>query len=128
MKADEASKQRSLDAARLASGVGAAVGQLGATAADIGRVYSTLTGQDLATKSAAGAQRQALEQTKLDAQRGTSLLPLQEVLAPLSIGQKFISGSPSAGSLDQFTRAVEPSPNPFLQGIGAAATLQGLYK
>ena len=128
MKADEASRQRALDAARLASGVGAAVGQLGATAADIGRVYSTLTGQDLATKSAAGAQRQALEQTKLDAQRGTSLLPLQEVLAPLSIGQKFISGSPSAGSLDQFTRAVEPSPNPFLQGIGAAATLQGLYK
>ena len=128
MKADEIAKNRALNAAKIAAGVGSAQGSLAGTEADIGRVYSTLRAQDLATKSAAGAQRQALEQTKLDAERGTALLPLQEVLAPLSIGQKFVSGSPSAGSLDQFTRAVEPSPNPFLQGIGAAATLQGLYK
>ena len=128
LKADELAKQRALNAARLASGVGAAVGQLGATAADIGRVYSTLTGQDLATKSAAGAQRQALDQTILDAQRASAALPLQEVLAPLGIGQKFLAGSPSAASVDQFKQSFEPSPNPFLSGIGAATALQGLYK
>jgi len=128
MKADEIAKNRALNAAKIAAGVGSAQGQLAGTEADIGRVYSTLTGQDLATKSAAGAQRQALNQTILDAQRASAALPLQEVLAPLGIGQKFLAGSPSAASVDQFKQSFEPSPNPFLSGIGAATALQGLYK
>jgi len=128
MKADEIAKNRVLNAAKIAAGVGSAQGQLAGTEADIGRVYSTLTGQDLATKSAAGAQRQALDQTILDAQRASKALPLQEVLAPLGIGQKFLAGSPSAASVDQFKQSFEPSPNPFLSGIGAATALQGLYK
>ena len=128
MKADEIAKNRALNAAKIAAGVGSAQGQLAGTEADIGRVYSTLTGQDLATKSAAGAQRQALDQTILDAQRASAALPLQEVLAPLGIGQKFLAGSPSAASVEQFKQSFEPSPNPFLSGIGAATALQGLYK
>ena len=127
MAADEASKGRALKGGQLAGGLGQQLGSLAGTSADIGRVYSGITGQDTAALSGAGAQKQAYEQTKLDAERANQLLPLKTKLAPLTIGQQFISGSPSAGALDQYTRSVEPSPNPFLQGVGAAASLQGLY-
>jgi hypothetical protein len=127
MAADEASKGRALKGGQLAGGLGQQLGSLAGTSADIGRVYSGITGQDTAALSGAGAQKQAYEQTKLDAERANALLPLKTKLAPLTIGQQFISGSPSAGALDQYTRTVEPSPNPFLQGVGAAASLQGLY-
>jgi hypothetical protein len=127
MASDEAAKGRALKGGQLAGGIGQQFGSLAGTSADIGRVYSGITGQDTAALAGAGAQKQAYEQTKLDAERANKLLPLKTKLAPLTIGQQFISGSPSAGALDQYTKTVEPSPNPFLQGVGAAASLQGLY-
>ena len=127
MTADEAARKRALSGSQIAGGIGQQFGSLAGTSADIGRVYSGLRGQDISALSGAGAQRQAYDQTKLDADRANALNPLKSALAPMTIGQQFISGSPSAGALAQYQTSIDPSPNPFLQGVGAAASLQGLY-
>ena len=127
MAADEASRKRALQGSQVAGGLGQQFGSLAGTSADIGRVYSGLRGQDISALSGAGAQKQAYDQTKLDADRANALNPLKSALAPMTIGQQFISGSPSAGALAQYQTSIDPSPNPFLQGVGAAASLQGLY-
>jgi len=127
MAADEANRKRALQGSQIAGGLGQQFGSLAGTSADIGRVYSGLTGQDVSALSGAGAQQQAYAQTQLDADRANALNPLKSALAPMTIGQQFISGSPSAGALAQYQTSVDPSPNPFLQGVGAAASLQGLY-
>ena len=128
MAAEESARDRALKSGQLTGGLGQQYGSLAGTSADIGRVYSGITGQDLAALAGAGAQKQAFEQTKEDAARASALLPLKQALAPLTIGQQFISGSPSAGTVSQYQQTFEPSPNPFLQGVGTAAALQGLYK
>jgi len=127
MSAFEANKGRNLKAGQLYGSVGQGLGQMGAGLADVGRVYGSMSGQDMSALSTAGNQQNAYDQTVLDADRANQLMPLKTALAPLTIGAQFISGSPSAGTADQYTQTVTPSPNPFLQGVGAAATMQGLY-
>ena len=51
--------------------------------------------------------------------------PLKSALMPLSIGQQFVKGTPSAGNVNQYVQGYQQSPNPFLQGVGTSLALGG---
>ena len=111
----------------VAGGIGQGLGQLGGMFGDLGRQYGTMTASDLNAMATGGMQRQRYNQSILDAYRGNQFLPLKSALMPLSIGQQFLTGSPTAGTTSSYQTSYQPSPNPFLQGVGAATAMQGYY-
>ena len=112
----------------IAGGLGQGFGQLGGIMGDVGKTYGALTANDLNAMATAGAQKQSYDQAVLDAYRANQFSPLKSALMPLSIGQQFLSGSPTAGTTSAYQTAYQPSPNPFLQGVGAATAFNSYYQ
>jgi len=132
-------KKRSLEAGRLTGGLGSAVGNLGSAEATIGRGYGALAGtsadigsgyagmapSDLNFMYGLGGKQREYDQQYNNYARQNQLNYTQEVLAPYSYSQNFLTGAPSASMYGQFTQKPSQSPNPFLQGVGMYATYQG---
>ena len=139
-RAAQDEKKRSLEAGRLTGGlgqtmaqmggaqadIGQAYGQLAGTSADIGRVYAGLQPSDLGFMYELGGKEREYEQQGLDFGRQNVLNQTQQTLAPYSYAQTFLTRSPSASMYGQFTQQPQAQVNPFLAGVGAYSSMQGL--
>ncbi len=131
---------RNLEAGRLMGGLGQSVGQLGSqfgslggqygtlagTTADIGRVYSALQPADLAFMTGVGENERAYRQQMIDTARQEYQRPTEQALLPFQFGYGALTGTPSAGIYSETQASYAPPANPFLSGIGAYTTLQGI--
>ncbi len=131
---------RELEAGRLMGGLGQSVGQLGTqfgslggqygslagTTADIGRVYSALQPADLAFMTGVGEAERAYRQQMIDTARQEYQRPTEQALLPYQFGYGALTGTPSAGIYSQTQASYAPPANPFLSGLGAYTTLQGI--
>ena len=146
MKAFEEGKRRNLEGGRLAgglgqglggiatgvgglggvaSGIGSNFGGLGGMMGGLGRGYGGMTAADMNAMYSAGTSRQGYNQAILDADRANQMNPLKSAIMPLSIGQQYVKGTPSAGNIQQYTQGYQQSHNPFLQGVGTSLALGG---
>jgi len=140
VRAAEDEKKRSLEAGRLMGGlgqtygqiggaqadIGQAYGQLAGTAADIGRVYAGMQPADMQFMYELGGKERQYDQQAEDFARQNVLSQTQQALAPYSYGQTFLTESPSASMYSQYTQAPQTQVDPFMQGVGTYATMQGL--
>ena len=131
---------RNLEAGRLMGGLGQSVGQLGSqfgslgsqygtlagTTADIGRVYSALQPADLAFMTGVGENERAYRQQMIDTARQEYQRPTEQALLPFQFGYGALTGTPSAGIYSETQASYAPPANPFLSGLGAYTTLQGI--
>ena len=131
---------RDLEAGRLLGGLGQSVGQLGTaygglgsqfgslagTTADIGRVYSALQPADLAFMTGVGEAERAYRQQMIDTARQEYQRPTEQALLPYQFAYGALTGTPSAGIYSQTQAGYAPPANPFLSGLGAYTTLQGI--
>lgn len=131
---------RDLEAGRLMGGLGQSVGQLGGqygtlggqygslagTTADIGRVYSALQPADLAFMTGVGEAERAYRQQMIDTARQEYQRPTEQALLPYTYAYGALSGTPSASVYSQTQQNYAPAPNPFLSGLGAYTSLQGI--
>ena len=131
---------RNLEAGRLMGGLGQSVGQLGSqfgslggqygtlagTTADIGRVYSALQPADLAFMTGVGENERAYRQQMIDTARQEYQRPTEQALLPFQFGYGALTGTPSAGIYSETQASYAPPANPFLSGVGAYTTLQGI--
>ncbi len=138
-RAEEDENKRNLEAGRLTGGLGSAVGNLGTAEANIGKGYGALAGTsaDIGTAYAGmapadlnymyglGGKQREYDQQGKEFQRQNELGYTQEVLAPYSYAQNFLTGAPSASMYGAYTQQPSQAPNPFLQGVGMYATYQG---
>ena len=141
-RAGEDEKKRSLETGRLTGGLGASIGQMGGYQADIGKAYGNLANtsanigstyagmapSDMGFMYELGGKERQYDQQYNDFARANEALKTTDALAPYSYGQNFLTGSPSASMYGQFTQGPNTAPNPFLQGVGAYATYQGMNK
>ena len=131
---------RDLEAGRLLGGLGQSVGQLGTafgglggqygtlagTTADIGRVYSALQPADLAFMSGVGEAERAYRQQMIDTARQEYQRPTEQKLLPYTYAYGALSGTPSAGVYSDTQQNYYEATNPFIGGLGAYTTLQGV--
>ena len=141
-RAGEDEKKRYLETGRLTGGLGASIGQMGGYQADIGKAYGNLANtsanigstyagmapSDMGFMYELGGKERQYDQQYNDFARANEALKTTDALAPYSYGQNFLTGSPSASMYGQFTQGPNTAPNPFLQGVGAYATYQGMNK
>jgi len=139
-RAGEDEKKRNLETGRLTGGLGSTVGQLGGyqgdlgksygaladTAAGIGSTYAGMAPADMSFMYELGGKERQYDQQYNDFMRANEALKTQDALAPYSYAQNFLTGAPSASMYGQFNTAPSSAPNPFLQGVGAYATYQGM--
>ena len=139
-RAGEDEKKRSLETGRLTGGLGASIGQMGGYQADIGKAYGNLANtsaniggtyagmapSDMGFMYELGGKERQYDQQYNDFARANEALKTTDALAPYSYGQNFLTGSPSASMYGEFTQGPNTAPNPFLQGVGAYATYQGM--
>jgi hypothetical protein len=133
-------KTRSLEAGRLYGGLGQALGTIGssqadvgsqygnlaATGADIGRVYSALTPADMSFMYNLGGAERTYDQQGIDIGRQESMRGTEQALMPYNYAYGALSGTPSASVSNQYTTNPSYTVNPFIAGIGAYSTLQGV--
>ena len=104
-------------------------GQLGLGQAQMGlaSAYPSLLGQQIATYSTLGAQQQAQEEARLQAQQN---LAYQQAYQPLQAAQTLGSGVMGliSGYPGQTQTSVTPSPSALQTGLSAASTLAGIYR
>ena len=131
---------RDLEAGRLMGGLGQSVGQLGSqygnlagqygslagTSADIGRVYSALAPADLSYMTGVGAQERDYRQQMYDTARQEYMRPTEEALLPYSYAYNALGGTPSASVYSSTQQNYAPPTNPYVAGLGAYTTLQGI--
>jgi len=139
-RAGEDEKKRNLETGRLVGGLGSSLAGVGGTQADIGKAYGTMgnvaanignTYAGMAPRdmnfmyNLGGTERQYDQQAE-DYKRANENLKTTTALAPYSYGQNFLTGAPSASMYGTYTAGPSTAPNPFLQGVGAYATYQGM--
>jgi len=131
---------RNLEAGRLLGGLGQSVGQLGTafgglggqygtlagTTADIGRVYSALQPADLAFMSGVGEAERGYRQQMIDTARQEYQRPTEQSLLPYTYAYGALSGTPSAGVYSETQQNYYDATQPFVGGLGAYTTLQGI--
>jgi len=131
---------RELEAGRLMGGLGQSVGQIGSqygtiggqygnlagTTADIGRVYSALAPADLSYMTGVGAQERGYRQQMYDTARQEYMRPTEQTLLPYSYAYGALGGTPSASVYSTQQSQYAPPTNPFMAGLGAYTTLQGI--
>ena len=131
---------RDLEAGRLMGGLGQSLGALGGqfgtlggqygtlagTTADIGRVYSALQPADLAFMTGVGEAERGYRQQMIDTARQEYQRPTEQALLPYTYAYGALSGTPSASVYSQTQQNYAPASNPFLSGLGAYTSLQGI--
>ena len=131
---------RELEAGRLMGGLGQSVGQIGSqygtiggqygnlagTTADIGRVYSALAPADMSYMTGVGAQERDYRQQMIDTSRKEYMRGTEQALLPYSYAYGALTGTPSANVYSQTQSNYAAPTNPYLAGIGAYTTLQGI--
>ena len=139
-KAAEDEKKRNLEAGRLYGGLGQTLGAVGsaqgemggrygnlaARGADIGTAYSKLAPADIAMMGSLGMGRRDYRQQGIDIGRQEGMRNTQQALMPYNYAYSALSGTPSASMYNQYQTSPVAQTNPFLAGIGAYSTLQGL--
>jgi hypothetical protein len=93
----------------------------------LAQLTPSLLGQQIATYSTLGAQQQAQEQARLQAQQN---LAYQQAYQPLQAAQTFGQGVTGliAGYPGQTRTQIDPSPSALQTGLSAASTLAGIYR
>jgi len=93
----------------------------------LGQAQQGLLGGQIAGLSTLGTQQQAQQQAQLEAQKQ---LEYQRIYQPLQTAQQFGSGVMGliSGYPQQTQQQIAPSPSALQTGLGAAATLAGIYK
>lgn len=136
----EKAQGRALDAGRLMGGlgqsyggIGSALGGLGSemtgaagTAADIGRVYGSMSPADLAFLTGVGEQDRQYRQDVIDTERLEGMRNTEQYLYPLNVGMGFLSGTPSSQISGAYYNAQQPQTNPMIAGLGAYTAMQGI--
>ncbi len=124
---------RDLEAGRLMGGLGQSVSQVGSqygslagTTADIGRVYSALQPADIAFMSGVGEADRGYRQNMIDTARMEYQRPTEQAVLPYNYAYGALTGTPSAGVYSSSQQNYSPSTNPYLAGLGAYTTLQGI--
>lgn len=121
--------QQAVDASQKAGqvlgGLGGVFGQLGAQTADVGRLGAELGRADVGSLAQLGRTGQMQSQAELDAERQNLRQQIMEPFTRLELGSSLLKGTPSGSLASVFKSATEPSPNPFLQGVGAYTALAG---
>jgi hypothetical protein len=86
-----------------------------------------LAGQQIAGLTTLGGAQQAQTQALLDAQKQ---LAYQQAYQPLQTAERFGTGIASmiSGYPGQTQQTISPSPSPLASGLGAGATLAGIYR
>lgn len=127
----EEEKKRNLESGRLTGGLGASLsgigsnmGSIGGTSADVGRVYGSMAPNDLRLLAGLGGGSRGYEDARIAMARKEAQRPLEEATRPLDYGYGALKGTPSASIYS--TYRPQPSANPFLSGIGAYTTIQGI--
>jgi hypothetical protein len=94
---------------------------------NLGQQSQGLLGQQISGLTALGAQQQAQQQAQLEAQKQ---LEYQKIYQPLQTAQQYGQGITGliAGYPQQTQQQIAPSPSALQTGLGAAATLAGIYK
>jgi len=100
---------------------------LGQSQLGLGQTQQGLLGQQISGLTALGAQQQAQQQSQLEAQKQ---LEYQRIYQPLQTAQQYGQGITGliAGYPQQTQQTIAPSPSALQTGLGAAATLAGIYK
>jgi hypothetical protein len=93
----------------------------------LGQAQQNLLGSQISGLTALGQQQQAQQQAQLEAQKQ---LEYQKIYQPLQTAQQFGSGVMGliSGYPQQTQQTIAPSPSALQTGLGAAATLAGIYK
>jgi hypothetical protein len=126
-RASEDEKKRDLEAGRLTGGLGSTVGQMGGAQADIGKGYGALAGTsadigktyagmapaDLSYMYGIGGKQREYDQQYNDYTRQNQLNYTQQVLAPYSYAQNYLTGAPSASMYGAYTQTPSQAPNPI---------------
>ena len=107
-------------------GLGDVYNRFAGTTGDLGRLTSELGRADLGSLSSLGAMGRTYQQQMLDAYRQNQMQNIMEPFTRLQLGSSFLSGMPSSDIASTFQSTVTPATNPFLAGIGAYTTLQGV--
>jgi hypothetical protein len=94
---------------------------------NLGQQTQGLLGQQISGLTALGSQQQAQAQAELEARKQ---LEYQKIYQPLQTAQQFGSGVMGliSGYPQQTQQQIAPSPSALQTGLGAAATLAGIYK
>jgi hypothetical protein len=92
----------------------------------LGQAGEQLLGGRIGTLSTLGAQQQAQEQARLEAEKQ---LAYQRVYQPLQTAQQFGSGVMGliSGYPQKDTTTITPSPSPLQTALGVGSTLAGIY-
>ena len=139
-RAGEDEKKRNLETGRLVGGLGSSLAGVGGTQADIGKAYGTMANvaanvgntyagmapRDMNFMYNLGGTERQYDQQAEDFKRANENLKTTTALAPYSYGQNFLTGAPSASMYGTYTAGPSTAPNPFLQGVGAYTTYQGM--
>ena len=140
MGAYEKGQTRNLEAGRLMGGLGQSYGSIGTsmgglgaqqagaagTAADIGRVYSSLSPADLAFMTGVGQQERQYRQDVIDTERMEGLRGTEQAMYPINVAMNLMQGMPSASVTSQYQTNYAPSANPMVSGLGAYTAMQGI--
>ena len=108
--------------------MGARYGNLAARSADIGSAYSGMAPRDIAFMGQLGTGRRQYNQQGIDIGRQEGMRNTQQALMPYNYAYSALSGTPSANMYNSYQTSPVAQTNPFLAGIGAYTTLQGLNK
>jgi len=141
-KAKQDEYTRNLEAGRLYGGLGQTLGAIGSAqgemggrygnlatrGADIGSTYSGMAPRDIAFMGQLGTGRRQYNQQGIDIGRQEGMRNTQQALMPYNYAYSALSGTPSANMYNSYQTSPVAQTNPFLAGIGAYTTLQGLNK
>jgi len=131
---------RDLEAGRLLGGLGQSYGGLGTamgglgtgmsgaagTAADVGRVHSSLSPADLAFMTGVGQTERDYRQDVIDTGRLEDMRETDQALMPLNVGIGMLQGTPSAGVSSMYQNTYAQQANPMVSGLGAYTAMQGI--
>tara|TARA_R100001509_G_scaffold20031_3_gene10380 strand:+ start:2300 stop:3475 length:1176 start_codon:yes stop_codon:yes gene_type:complete len=131
---------RDLEAGRLLGGLGQSYGGLGTamgglgtgmsgaagTAADVGRVHSSLSPADLAFMTGVGQTERDYRQDVIDTGRLEDMRKTDQALMPLNVGIGMLQGTPSAGVSSMYQNTYAQQANPMVSGLGAYTAMQGI--
>jgi len=107
-------------------GLGDVYNRFAGTTGDLGRLTSELGRADLGSLANLGGMGRTYQQQMLDAYRQNQMQSIMEPFTRLQLGSSFLSGMPSSDVASTFQSTVTPATNPFLAGLGAYTTLQGV--
>jgi len=107
-------------------GLGTGMSGAAGTAADVGRVHSSLSPADLAFMTGVGQTERDYRQDVIDTGRLEDMRETDQALMPLNVGIGMLQGTPSAGVSSMYQNTYAQQANPMVSGLGAYTAMQGI--